>query len=290
MIQLIEYAIIGAATGSIYALGALCFVTINKPSNVFNFAMGEMMMMGAYFYYLFSVQGDLHWLPALVLALAMGGLLGAAIERLILRRLLGQPHVVLVMVTFGIGSALRGVAGMIWGANILNLPQFLPRAPIFIGDMLIPGKLAWGMVVMVVIILAFVLYYRFSRTGIAIRATAADQITAEVLGINIRGVFVWSWVVAGSMATMAGITAASINGLTPNLGLIALEVLAVVMLAGMTSVGGVLIAGILVGMINALVGAYIDSSWQQFMPYLIVLAMMTVRPHGLFGEKPVERI
>jgi branched-chain amino acid transport system permease protein len=249
-----------------------------------------MMMMGAYFFYAFSVQFELYWPLALVLALIGGGALAWAMERFVLRHLLGQPVVVLVMVTFGMGSALRGIAGMIWGSGIVNLPQFLPRNPIFLGDMLIPGNLVWTMGIMLVIIAGFILYYRYSRAGVAIRATASDQVTAEVLGIDIRGVFSFSWIAAGVLATAAGITAASINGLTPQLGLIALEVLAVVMLAGMTSVGGVLVAGIVVGIATALVGAYLDSSWQQFMPYLIVLAVMTVRPHGLFGERPVERI
>lgn len=290
MIELLEFSIVGAASGSIYALGALCFVLIYKPSNVFNFAMGEMMMFGAYFFYAFSTQLGLHWALALVLALASGGLLGGLIERLLLRRLLGQPHVVLVMVTFGLGSFLRGLAGMIWGADILTLPQFLPRAPIFIGDMMIPGKLLWSMVIMLLVVAGFILFYRYSRAGIAIRATAADDITAEVVGINIRGVFAYSWIAAGVLAAATGITAAGINGLTPQLGMIALEVLAVVMLAGMTSVGGVLVAGIVVGVITALVGVYLDSSWQQFMPYLIVLLVMTLRPTGLFGERNVERI
>src|SRR5690606_23889265 len=113
---------------------------------------------------------------------------------------------------------LRGIAGLTWTHDILRLPELLPRKPIFIGNILIPGTLAWGMLVMVIVCGAFMLYYRFSRTGIAIRATADDQSTAECVGIDIRRIFSLSWIVAAIMATAAGIVAASVNGLSPRLG------------------------------------------------------------------------
>jgi len=288
--ELAEYMIIGIGAGSLYALGALGFVIINKASNVFNFAMGEMMMIGAYFFYAGSVQFGLPLYAAAALALVAGGLLALLLERVLLRPLLGQPPVVLVMVTFGTASMLRGVAGLVWGPDIVQLPDLLPRRPVFLGDVLIPGKLAWGTAFMLVVGVLFILYYRYSRAGIAIRATASDQMTAEGLGIDIRRVFAFSWGVAGVLATAAGIVAGSINGLTPQLGTVALEVLAVVMLAGLTSVTGVLAAGVLVGLLETFIGVYGGNAWQQFVPYLLVLAVMMVRPTGLFGGRLVERI
>jgi branched-chain amino acid transport system permease protein len=289
-VQILEYSLIGIASGGLYVLAALGFVIIYKASNVFNFAMGEMMMFGAYLFFAMTVQLHFGWPVAVVAALAGSVLLAVTIDRLLLQPLLGQPVIVLVMVTLGVGSMIKGAAGMIWGPDIVQMPDFLPRKPIFLGDILIPGKLAWGFVSVGVIAAAFMAYYRFSRTGIAIRATSSDQVTAESMGINVRRIFSLTWAIAGVLAGASGIVIGSLNGITPNLGAVALNVLAVVMLAGMTSVGGVIVAGIFIGWMETLVGAYLGAAWQNFMPYLVVLLVMTVKPNGLFGEQQIERI
>jgi len=290
MHQFIEYSIIGIASGGIYVLAALGFIIIYKASNVFNFAMGEMMMLGAYFFYLVDKHLGLGWIIGLAGALGLSALLALAIERGLLRPLLGRPPVVLVMVTLGVGSILRGFAGLIWGPDVVQLAEILPRKPLFIGDLLIPGKLAWSFLWVGLLAGAFMVYYRFSKAGLAIRAASSDQATAEGLGINIRGVFSLTWVMGGMLATAAGIVAGSVNGVTPQLGLVALNVLAVVMFAGMTSVGGSLIAGLFIGWMETIVGAYLGAAWQNFLPYVVVLLMMIVKPTGLFGEHRIERI
>jgi branched-chain amino acid transport system permease protein len=286
----LEFSLIGLASGGIYVLAALSFVIVYKATNIFNFATGEMMMVGTYFFYLFDTQLGFGWIAGLGMGLASAAFLALVIERTMLRPLLGRPHIVLVMVTFGVGSILRGFAGLIWGPNVRQLPEVLPRKPIFLGDILVPGKLAWGFVAAGVIAGLFMLYYKFSRAGTAIRATSTDQVTAESLGINIRAVFLLAWALAGLLTAASGIITASVNGVTPQLGLVALNVLAVVMLAGMTSVGGVVIAGLFVGWMETIVGAYLGAAWQSFIPYLVVLIVMFVKPSGLFGEQRVERI
>jgi branched-chain amino acid transport system permease protein len=286
----LEFSIIGAVSGGIYVLVALSFVIVYKSTNIFNFATGEMMMIGTYFFYLFDTQLRFGWIAGLAAAFIAAAVLAMLIERAVLRPLLGRPTVVLVMVTLGVSSILRGAAGLVWGPDVRRLTEILPRQPIFLGDMLVPGKLAWGFVIAGVISGLFIAFYRFSRAGTAIRATSTDQVTAESLGINIRAVFVLAWGMAGILTAASGIITASVNGVTPQLGQIALNVLAVVMLAGMTSVGGVVIAGIFVGWLETIVGAYLGAAWQSFLPYLVVLLVMSVRPAGLFGEYRVERI
>ena len=286
----LEFSLVGLASGGIYVLAALSFVIVFKATNVFNFATGEMMMLGAYLFLLFDIQLGLGWGAGLLAALVGSALLAIIAERVVLRPLIGRPHIVLVMVTFGLASMFRGFAGLIWGPNVHQLTELLPRTPLFLGNILIPGKLAWGFVAAGVISGAFILYYRFSRAGTAIRATSTDQVTAESLGINIRMVFALSWAFAGVLAAASGIIAGSVNGVTPQLGLVALNVLAVVMLGGMTSVGGVVIAGLFIGWLETIVGAYLGAAWQSFIPYLIVLLVMIVKPTGLFGEQRVERI
>jgi branched-chain amino acid transport system permease protein len=288
--QVLEYSLIGIASGGLYVLAALGFVIIFKASNIFNFAMGEMMMFGAYLFFAMTAQLHFGWPIAVLVALLGSVVLAVTIDRVLLQPLLGQPVIILVMVTLGVGSMIKGASGMIWGPDIVQMPDFLPRKPIFLGDILIPGKLAWGFLAVGVLAGAFMAYYRFSRAGVAIRATAADQITAESLGINVRRVFSLTWAIAGILAGASGIVVGALNGITPQLGAVALNVLAVVMLAGMTSVGGVIVAGIFIGWVETLVGAYLGAAWQNFMPYLVVLLVMTVKPNGLFGEQQIERI
>lgn len=290
LMQILEFSLIGVASGGIYVLAALSFVIVYKATNIFNFATGEMMMFGTYLFFMFDTQLGLGWIAGLAAAFIGSAGLAMILERGLLRPLIGRPAVVLVMVTLGVSSILRGFAGVIWGPDVRQLTEILPRKPIFLGDILIPGKLAWGFVIIGLIAAAFMAYYRFSRAGTAIRATSTDQVTAESLGINIRAVFLLSWALAGVLTCASGIITASVNGVTPQLGQVALNVLAVVMLAGMTSVGGVVIAGLFVGWLETMVGAYLGASWQSFIPYLVVLLVMLIKPTGLFGERRIERI
>jgi branched-chain amino acid transport system permease protein len=288
--EFLEFSVVGIASGGIYVLVALSFVIVYKSTNVFNFATSEMMMFGTYLFYMFDTQLGFGWIAGLIAAFIGAALLGMLIEGAVLRPLIGRPTVVLVMVTLGVSSMLRGAAGMIWGPDVRQLTEILPRRPLFLGDIIVPGKLAWGFVIAGIIAALFIAYYRFSRAGTAIRATSADQVTAESLGINIRAIFRLAWGLAGVLTAASGIITASVNGVTPQLGQVALNVLAVVMLAGMTSVGGVVIAGIFVGWLVTIVGAYLGAAWQNFLPYLVVLLVMSVKPTGLFGERRIERI
>ncbi|HVX99752.1 MAG TPA: branched-chain amino acid ABC transporter permease [Pseudorhodoplanes sp.] len=288
--QFVEYSVIGIASGGIYILAALGFVVVYKASNVFNFALGEMMMMGAYFFFGVVVQLHFGTLVGLPIALIGSAVLAMLIERFLLRPMLGRPVIVLVMITFGLGSILRGLAAIVWTSDVLTIPDFLPRQPLFIGSILVPGKLAWGFIVAMVISLSFIAYYRFSRAGIALRATSSDLTTAEGLGIDARRAFAQTWAISGALSATAGLILASINGLTPQLGGVVIDIIAVVFLGGISSVGGVVIAGLFIGWLETILGAYLGANWQSFLPFLVVLLVMMFRPRGLFGEKRIERI
>ena len=286
----IEYSLVGIAAGGIYTLVALGSILIFKASGVFNFAMGEMMMFGAYSFLLFSVQLKMHWAIGLTLAILVSCVLAWVIERAVLRPMLGQPVISLVMVTFGIGFVLRGIASLVFGTDSYQLPEILARDPFMIAGIFIPGKAGRGFLLSMVICVGLILFFRFSRIGIALRATAADQITAFSMGINVRGIFGLAWMAAAAAGTVAGVIAASVASLTPEMGAIALSVLAVVILGGMNSIGGVLVAGLLIGWLESITGYLLGGAYRDITPYVAVLIMLMIRPHGLFGSKPVERI
>lgn len=286
----LEFSLVGITSGGIYTLVGLGFVLIFKASGVFNFAMGEMMMFGAYSFYTFAVVLNLHWAIALALAIALSCGLAWIIERAVLRPMLGQPVIALVMVTFGIGFVLRGMASMAFGTEAYQLPELLARDPFVIAGIFLPGKAGRGFLLSVAICIALILFFRYSRIGIALRATAADQITAYSMGIDVRRVFGLAWMAAATAGTLAGVIAASVASLTPELGAIALNVMAVVILGGMNSIGGVLLAGPIIGWLESMTGYYLGGPFRDITPYVAVLIMLMIRPHGLFGTQPVERI
>jgi branched-chain amino acid transport system permease protein len=286
----LEYSLIGLASGGIYGLVALGFVFIYLASGVFNFATGEMMMMGAYFFFSFASIDGVQWWQAFIMAFAASILLAILIERFLIRRLIGQPVVATIMVTLGLGWILRGLANLIWGPVPKQLPNVLPRAPVFIGEILIPGRSFWGFWIAISIALLSILYFRYSRGGVALRATASDQLTAYSMGIDVRASVRLTWILAAVAATLAGCLMGSINSVTPELANVAVNVLAVVMMGGVNSVVGVVIAGILLGWIEAITGVYLGGDWRDVIPYIAVLTVLLVRPYGLFGTRAVERI
>jgi len=289
-IALAEFALIGLFSGGLMALVALGFVLIYKGTGVINFAMGEFMMLGAYFFYTANVMWKLPLLPALLLTLAAVALVAALIERAILRPLSGQPVIAVLMATIGLGSALHGVVDAIWGGKNYEMPQLLPRKPFILGDILIPGQVVWSFALAALIIAGFTLYFRYSRTGIAMRAAASDPITAYVLGIDVRRTQRLTWMFAGIVGAVAGIVVGAMTSLSPALGGAALGVLAVIILGGLDSIAGAIVAGLIIGVIESLTAGYLGGKVRDIVPYVTVLAILMIRPYGLFGTRQIERL
>lgn len=286
----LEYSAIGIAAGGIYALIALGIVVIFKSSRTFNFAMGEMMMLSAYFFYTAAVTYSMGVVVGLIVAMAGSVIVALLIERLALRPMMGRPFIAIVMVTFGIGSVIRGVVGMVWGPNDLQMPAILSRDPVILFDIFVPGKTARAFAIAVVVVVALIAYLRYSRAGVALRAAAADQITAYSMGIDVRKVITFTWIIAALAGCISGVLVANVNTLTPSLGLVALNVLSVVILGGLNSIGGVLIAGFIIGWLEAVTGWVLGTEYREITPYVLALLVLLIRPTGLFGNKEVERI
>jgi branched-chain amino acid transport system permease protein len=286
----LEFSVVGIAGGGVLALIALGFVLIYKGTRVVNFAMGEFMMVGAYLFYTTHVAWKLHWAAALAATLAGIAALGAIVERSILRPLSGQPVIAVVMATIGLGTILHGLADAVWGGANLALPELLPRKPFFLGDILIPGQVLWSFVVACALIAAFLAYFRYSRTGVAMRAAATDPATAYTMGIDVRSTSRLTWVLAGLTGAVAGIVVASMTSLSPSLGNVALGVLAVIILGGLDSVLGAIVAGLVIGWLEAVTVGFIGGKARDVVPYGVVLVILMLRPHGLFGTREIERL
>lgn len=287
---LFEIGLTGIASGGLYALAGLAFVMVYKATRVVNLAIGEMLMAGGYLFFTFAAMWALPlWLaiPAAVLA---SGVLGAVIERSMIRPLLGEPPISAFMVTIGLGSVLVGLVEMIWSADQRRLPDFMPTQAIMIGDAFLAPKVFWGAVIAAVFIAAVLLVFRFWRGGVALRATASDQAAAYAVGINVPRVFSLSWVVSSMLAAVSGIIVGSIGGISSSMGVFGLTVLVVVIVGGLDSVLGALVAGLLVGLVEGLAGAYLGGEYKLLATFIVLVFILMVRPYGLFGTREIERL
>ena len=290
MNEFIEYSLLGLLSGGVTALVALSFVLIYKGTGVVNFAVGEVMMLGAYLYYVGTVSlGLAPWL-AFVGSMVLIGLLGILIERAVLRPLSGQPAVAVLMATIGMASIIHGGVEAVWGGDTYSPPTLLPRTPLLMGDILIPGTALGNFAVAALLIAGFLAFFRYSKTGIALRATASDPVTAATLGININYSQRLTWVLSGLVGTVAGVLIASSAGLSPLLAAAALGVFAAIILGGMDSVLGAIVASLIVGWIEALGAGYLGGKSRDVLPYVVVLAILVVRPYGIFGTRSIERL
>ena len=289
-LTLFEICLTGFASGGLYALAALAFVMVYKATRVVNLAIGEMLMAGAYLFFTFAAMFTLPIWLAIPATLLAAGLLGGVIERTMIRPLLGEPPISAFMVTIGLGSVLIGLVEVIWSADQKRLPDFLPSDPIMVGEAFLSPKVFWGAVIAAVFIAAVLVLFRFWRGGVALRATASDQGAAYSVGINVPRVFSMSWVVGAMIAAVSGIIVGSIGGISSNMGVFGLSVLVVVIVGGLDSVLGALVAGLLIGVIEALAGFYLGGEYKLLATFIVLVAVLMLRPYGLFGTHEIERL
>lgn len=286
----LEVSLAGLGSGALLSLTALAFVLIYKATRVINLAVSEILMMGGYFFFALAAGMSLSPWIALPLAIAGGGLIGAIVERGVIRRMLGESAISVFMVTVGLGSVLVGLVEFVWGTNPRTLPDFTGTAPVFIGQLYISRKIAIAFVVASLVIAIFLLLFRYWRGGVALRATATDQAAAYSCGINVPGVFSAAWIIGCATAAGAGILLGAIGGISPVMGAFGLSALVVVIVGGLDSVMGALVAGLLIGLVEAWAGTYLGGEYKLVSTFIILIVMLMVRPYGLFGTTEIERL
>lgn len=230
----------------------------------------------------------------LVGAVLACALLGRVIERVLMRPMIGQSSFAMIMITVGLISVLSGAKGLIWTADAAFVPHIAPNAPIrfelFGNPVFLFGADLVNAAIAVILFGGIVAWVRYSRGGVAIRATAEDQQTAYSMGISVPGVFARAWVLAATTGAIAGAILATRNGVSPSLGFFGFSVLAIVLMGGLDSYAGVFIAALAVGFLEAMAQWQLGGEWAEVIPYIAVLVVILIRPHGLLGQKEVERI
>ena len=290
MEAVLQYFANGLMVGGIYALMALGVVVIVKATGVFNFAVGQMMGIGAFLFWTFSAPLGLPIWISLILALAGGALMGLIIERLGLRPLIGQPMIAPLLLTMALAFFLNGISVAIWGIYQQKLPDFLPSSPIRIGGIIFSQDLLWSFVIAMVLFVLLWAFYKYTRVGLAMRATAESHVVAQARGIKVRTIYSISWAICGIMVTVGGILLAYRVGVSQYLSLFGLKAFPAVLFGGMDSLPGAVVGGLIVGVLENLAGGLIASWMIEVTPYIILLIALIFLPDGLFGLKKIERI
>jgi branched-chain amino acid transport system permease protein len=290
----LDLVINGLLVGLMYALVALGFVLIYKATSVINFAQGDLVMFAGYAAAFLVVDMGLPlWLMLIVVCVGMV-LLGFLQERLILRPLVGQPVVSVIMVTIGLSFVLQGLVTILWGARTRELALPVSADPYIFGPVFIsPINLLAGLIAVAFLVL-FGLFFTRSRMGVAMRAVADDQQAAMVVGIKVPRVFALSWAIAGLAATAGGIVWGNQIGVDTFLNLVGLKVFPVVILGGLDSIGGAVLGGVMMGVVESLAAGYFDpvvgGGTKDFVPYVLMILVLFIRPYGMFGHETIERV
>ena len=292
IVLLLEFAVNGALVGLMYALVAIGIVLIYKSSSVPNLAQGAMVMLGAYVVLAFASAGLPLW-AAIPLGIVLMFGIGIAIERFALRRLAGRPIIMILMMTLGLDIFLRAGTLTIWGGTARPVQLGIDDSPLFIGPLLINRTYVVGAAIAVAMFGFFVLFFR-TRVGTVLRAISDDYTAAWSVGISVERGIALSWAMAAVVAAIAGVLWGSVQGVDQSLALLLLKCITVAVLGGLDSIGGALIAGIMLGVIENVASAYLDpivgGASRELVDAAILILTIMVRPHGLFGRHDIERV
>lgn len=299
MANFIQLAFAGIALGCIYALVALGFTIIFKASEVINFAQGEFLLLGAYLASAGVFDLNLNFFVAVLLALVITVLIALAFERFALRRMIGRPVFSIIMITIGLDTILLHGAIVKWPqGNRTPATPFQLVSGINFGGVHFGSTDLATIAVTIVICAALYFFFRYTRYGLAMRATALDQEAALAIGINIRLVYALAWGIAASIATIGGILLAMTQPtFDSTLGSIALAAFPAIILGGLDSIPGAVVGGIVIGLTEVLTQGYqskfagfLGTNFYTIAPYLLMIIVLLVRPYGLFGTRKVERV
>lgn len=297
MTYFLQIVVSGIVVGSIYALSALGFVLIYKSSRVLNMAHGQIIAVGAFITYALTVGIGLPVYISFLISLILTFLMAMSVERIFLRRLIGEPIISVIMVTIGLMSILDGIIYLTpFGRGNFSFPEFLPKTPLSLGGISISWTQFVGVIITIILIAGFSWFFKRSTLGISMRAVSDDQLASMSVGISIPRVFGLAWATAGFSAAAAGAIIGNITGLNfDTIRAFGIAVFPVVILGGLDSIFGAVVAGVIMGLIQQFAAGYLDGNWglngtANVLPYIILLIILLLKPHGLFGIHEIERV
>jgi branched-chain amino acid transport system permease protein len=286
--------ITGIMVGGIYALVALGWVLIYKCSGVLNLAMGELTLIGAYVTLTFYQMG-FPFILSVVCTLIVGIALGFLTERIFLDKLIGEPILAVIMVTVGLSFFFKGFVEFLFGTDtrVFDPPVF-PIKPIELGFLKVSPVYLWSFILAIALLIIFVAFFKYTRWGLSMQATADDETAALSLGVSARFVYAAAWAIAFMSAGVGGALLGNINGINISVGFLGLLVLPAVVLGGLNSVPGAIVGGIIIGVLQNLSGAYLDRFFpggvKEIVPFVFMAVFLLFKPYGIWGWERIERV
>jgi len=291
----LQLLLMGILVGGFYSQIAVGFVVIFKAGQTFNLAYGEMVMLGAYISWTAMVQWDLAKPVALLVTLVFAITLGLVVERLLLRRMTSAPIHTMIMLTLGLAGVLRGLVLVVWGPDPHAYPDIVPTGTVNLGDIMLPTNFIVSFFIAIAFVALLSLFFQYTKAGLSMRAASEDKVAAQSLGISVKRIYQLSWVTASIIAALGGILLAGISGVNLGLAFMGLMTLSVVILVGIDSILGALLAVILMGVATKMAEGYLErieslKGIGEIFPMMLTLVVLLIRPHGLLGQKTVERV
>ncbi len=279
----------GLVVGTLYGMVAMGFAIIYKVSRVLNFAQGEVMMLTAFVGYSIALRTDGSQ-PMVIAGVILASVVVAGlVERLIVRPMLGQPVFSIVMMTIALAVLLRSIVGLVWGSDPLRMPGATTSTVSLLGVNFQGAQLVL-VAVYVAACVGIWAFLRFTMLGIAMRASAADPTVTMLMGLSIRKLYRVGWVISAVLAGISGLLFANIYHVGMDMGHVGIASFPAAILGGLDSVLGAALGGLVIGVVENLAGGYIGSGFKEVATFAIILVVLMVRPHGLFGEKDIERV
>jgi len=280
----------GLVSGAAYGMIAMGFALIYKATGVVNFAQGEMVMLTAYIAFSIASSLDLSFFSLLAVTIPIAMVLGVALERIFIRPMIGEPIFSIVMVTIGLAVIIRGVTIMIWGPDPYDFTAGIPGDVVFIGNIpFYPAQLYALASLAALVVLAW-LFLNRSRMGIAMRAVAANEKAALLMGIGVNRIHALAWSLSSAIAAVAGILFAANFKLGPDMWFQGLKSFPAVILGGLDSVIGAAIGGLAIGVIENMAQGYLGQGLREIAGFVVIVLVLMIKPYGLFGEREIERV
>ncbi|MFY8106453.1 MAG: branched-chain amino acid ABC transporter permease [Elstera sp.] len=285
----------GLIVGTLYGVVGMCFVLIYKASQVVNFAQGEFLLIGAWVCWFFLTKYQVPFFVGFFLTLAFMAAFGVLLQVVVLRPLIGEPIISVIMVTIGLSIVFQ--AAMKWGFGVYAqaFPQIFEKQSFSLFGLQVKTAYGLSLAVSVVIMAGFAYFFKYTRYGLAMRATAFNQQAAQSLGISIKHVFALAWAISAMVSTVAGVVVGLVNGVSSALSAFGIKVFPAVILGGLDSVIGAVVGGLIVGLLENF-AHYIDSqflNWgnmYEVAPFYVLILILMIKPYGLFGTKDIERV
>lgn len=281
----------GLLLGGVYSMVAVAFVLIYKSSKILNLAQGGLVLVGAYLSFMFMKQFGMNPVLAVICTMLASGVIAVVLERFFLRPMTAQPILSIIMVTIGIDILIRGICILIWGAGGWRVyPEIFPIEAIEVGPIFMSRQHLYPFIFAIVIFFFLALFFSRTKQGLLMRAVAEGHKVAQSMGIRIPRLLALSWVLSSFLSAVSGVFLGSIHNVNIGLADIGLISLAAALLGGLESLGGAVIAGLIIGVVEGLSAWYIGHGIREVAPFILMLIVLVFRPYGLFGLEEIERV